>query len=74
MVSITEYTNNGIKVHVNAWKANNINFSIFIEDEEYDSGITLDGDIVGEVKYWVRVTVADIESGRLKKVNGRWFI
>jgi hypothetical protein len=74
MITITQHTNTGIKVNVNAWKANNINFSIFIEDEEYDSGTTIDNDIVGEAKYWARVTVADIENGRLKKVNGRWFI
>ena len=74
MITKTEFTNTGIKVHVNAWKGRNVNFSIFIEDQEYDSGTTLDCDLESEAAYWARVTVADIEAGRLKKANDYWYI
>ena len=74
MISNTQFTNTGIKVTVNVWKGKNVNFSIFIEDQEYDSGTTLDCDLEEEAAYWANVTVADIEAGRLTKFNDYWYI
>lgn len=75
MTTYTVNTKNGRQVDVSCWASNTLNFSISIDGEHYTDGSSMIGagdSEESEAKHQAEATSAEIESGKLRRIDGEW--